>query len=111
MRNKYGAKRTIVDGITFASKGESQFYSYLKALQVRGEILSFRMQVKYKLHGSINYISDFNVVMPDGDVRIIDFKGMETPVFKIKRKLFEADYGKLDVVTVKDIGVWPKRST
>ena len=41
---------------------------------------------------AIKYIADFKVEYPDGHIEIEDSKGMETDVFKIKRKLLEAKY-------------------
>jgi len=102
-RSKYGAKKTIVDGIKFDSRKEAHRYCELKILKELGEINSFLLQPSYvlqnkyrrkdgKLIREIQYRADFAVLYPDGHVEIEDVKGMETAVFKIKRKLLEAKY-------------------
>jgi hypothetical protein len=98
---KYGNKKTVVDGITFDSKREAARYQELKLLQKAGEISGLELQPKYgllpkfikngKTHKAITYIADFTYC--EGDKRIVeDVKGMETEVFKIKRKMFEYYY-------------------
>lgn len=96
--NKYGAVKTTVNGITFDSRAEAEFYLYLLAEQKIGRIEKIELQHQYLLHAGIKYIADFVITMPGGFQRYLDVKGMETPVFKLKRKLFEKDVGKLEVV-------------
>lgn len=110
-RNKYGAKKIKVDGIVFDSLLEAQYYKELKLQKRVGIIESFEMQVPFTLLGgfevgnrkvqAIKYIADFIVTMKSGDVKVIDVKGLETEVFKIKRKLYEAQYGELTIVKKK----------
>jgi hypothetical protein len=98
---KYRAKPQVIDGIRFASKLEASRYLQLKTLQDAGEIWSLELHPKFPLvvlgKKICTYIADFAYVepMPTGEpVRIIeDVKGVETPAFKIKRKLFEVLYG------------------
>jgi hypothetical protein len=99
---KYGAKKTIVDGIKFDSKMESDFYLWLKELRKEGKIGEFELQPKFELQAAfkkrginfrkIEYRADFRVQQLDGTEIIIDVKGMETADFKIKRKLFEKKF-------------------
>jgi hypothetical protein len=42
----------------------------------------------------MHYVADFLVTYKDGTEKVVDVKGFETPVFKIKRILFELKYGK-----------------
>lgn len=102
-RSKYGAIKTIVDGITFDSKKEALRYSELKLLQKLGVIKSFSCQPVFLLLDGykrsdgkrirpIKYVADFLINYPDGSVDIEDVKGILTEVFKIKRKLLEAKY-------------------
>lgn len=95
--NKYGAVKTTVDGITFDSKAEAAFYQHLCLLQKAGRIGDFKRQCRYVLHAGIVYVADF-VVYRDQQWIAVDVKGVETVVFKLKRKLYEEDYGPLDVV-------------
>lgn len=102
-RSKYKAIKTIVDGNTFDSKKEALRYNELKLLQRAGIIKSFSCQPEFILQDgyrrkdgkkirAIKYIADFKVEYPDGHIEIEDSKGMETDVFKIKRKLLEAKH-------------------
>jgi hypothetical protein len=103
--NKYGAKRTIVDGITFDSKREAEVYGDLKLLERAGKIYGFERQRKFELivNGEIigNYRADFAFidVEQDGRLRVIDVKGVVTRDFKRVWKIIKAAYS-------IDIEVW-----
>lgn len=45
--NKFGAIKTVVDGITFASKAEARRYSQLKLLERAGEIADLETQPEF----------------------------------------------------------------
>jgi hypothetical protein len=49
--NKFHARRTVVDGITFASAKEARRYAELQLLQRAGEIRALRRQVAIPLIG------------------------------------------------------------
>jgi hypothetical protein len=104
-----------VDGIWFDSKAESQYYLILKSLKQEGKVKEFKCQVSYELIPgyrdstgkkirNTQYIADFVVTYPDGTEEVIDVKGsrgIQTDVFKIKKKLFEWIYKiPLKIVTV-----------
>lgn len=103
---KYHAKKTVVDGIVFASIKESERFTELKLLQSLGIIKSFTcqprfvLQEKYKRKDgkrirAIEYVGDFAVIYPDGRVEIEDVKTKGTcniPTFLIKRKILEKVY-------------------
>lgn len=102
-RSKYGAIKTVVDGIKFDSKKEANRYCELKILKTVGEVDNFNLQPAFLLQESFKrkdgkkireiwYVADFEVWYPDGRREIEDVKGVETAVFKIKRKLLEAKY-------------------
>jgi len=102
-RSKYGAIRTEVDGLTFDSRKEAHRYAELKLLEIAGKIEGFTMQPEFLLQEGykrkdgkkirkLTYVADFKVWYPDGRIEIEDVKGVETAVFKIKRKLLEAKY-------------------
>ena len=103
--SKYRAKPTEVDGITFASKGEAHRYRQL-CLRVRaGEIRDLELQPRYPLVvNGVNvgtYVADFRYVeTATGETVTEDFKGVRTPVFRLKSKLVRALYG-VDVVEVR----------
>lgn len=109
--HKYGARKTIVDGVKFDSRAEAGRYIYLKSLERDGEITDlelqpeFELQPKYKKDGktvrAIKYIADFKYINSDGEIVIEDVKGMETTEFKLKRKMFEYKFPDLKITIVK----------
>lgn len=100
-KNKYNNVKTVIDGITFASKKEAKYYAELKIRKQAGLIKDFEVQPSYLLQPSyknpdgktiraIHYVADFKVVHNDGTIDVIDVKGaILTEVFKIKRKMLE----------------------
>jgi hypothetical protein len=116
--SKYNAKRTEIDGITFDSKAEGDYYLHLLKLQEDGKIIDFGLQPSFTLQEGfiknnkhfrpIVYIADFKIRHLDGTIEIIDVKGFETADFKIKRKLFEkkCPYKLTLVKYVKKYGGW-----
>jgi hypothetical protein len=95
-RHKYGAVKTAVDGVTFDSKAEAHRYSELKLLASRGFIRNLELQptFAFQIDGKtiFKYRSDFAYFEGNGRV-IEDVKGIQTAVFRLKRKLIEAQFG------------------
>lgn len=97
MYNKYNAKKTEADGIIFDSKAEAIRYCQLKLLQLGEIIKDLKLQVAYELvpkqkgERAVKYIADF-VYFEDGNQIVEDCKGMKTPQYIIKRKLFKQLY-------------------
>ena len=97
--NKYGARKTTIDGIVFDSQREARRYSYLYLLRRAGEISDLRLQVKYNLIPSqkdargktlerpVDYIADFVYKDAAGNTIVEDAKGKKTKDYIIKRKL------------------------
>lgn len=95
--NKYNAKKTVVDNITFASKKEANRYLGLKMLQRTGHIYDLELQPKYEI--VINgvkvctYIGDFRY-REKGKEIVEDVKGMRKgaayAMFRLKAKLVKA---------------------
>jgi hypothetical protein len=107
-KNKYNSKKVSIDGMTFDSKAESQYYLCLKAKEFKGQvpfelIPGYRDQSGKKIR-STHYIADFVVFYPDGSEDIVDVKGsrgFQTDIFKLKKKLFEWVYKKpIKIITV-----------
>ena len=98
--HKYGAKKTVVDGITFASKAEARRYAELKLLVRAGEISDLCMQPRYLLQKAfvdragrqiraIEYVGDFEYRDHKTHCLVCeDVKGMKTAVYELKRKMF-----------------------
>ena len=96
MRNKYGAKKTIVDGIRFDSKGEAQRYEALKYMLQQGAIHDLELQPKFDFWVNgvkvCYYKADFKYKDNLGNEIVEDFKGMKTPTYNLKKKMFKALY-------------------
>lgn len=117
-RNKYHAKKKTVDGITFDSTSEANYYEKYRDMEKAGEIQNLRLQVPYELipaiweeydevvhlktkdkvvhrrklkQRAVTYIADF-VFDQNGQTTVIDVKGGRitvTPEFIIKKKLMK----------------------
>lgn len=94
--SKYRAVPTFVDGIRFASKKEAKRYQELKLLEKAGEISDLSLQHSFLLSVGDTiigkYVADF-VYKENGKSIIEDTKGVRTPVYKWKKKHFEAQMG------------------
>lgn len=104
--NKFRNKKTVLYGIEFSSVLEASRYLELRAMQGSGLISNLVTQPvitllsnfttqnekgkKFKVR-PLTYIADFSYT-ENGKEIIEDAKGVETEVFKIKRKLFMAMY-------------------
>jgi hypothetical protein len=103
-RSKYNNKKVIVDGIKFDSILESKYYILLKDLESKGLVSNIELQPVFILqekftdssivsHRRIDYKSDFRyrdeVV---NETIVVDCKGLQTDVFRIKEKLFLFKY-------------------
>lgn len=98
-KHKFNAKRTEIDNIKFDSKKEAQYYSTLKLQQRAGEVIFFLRQVPFHLPGNTKYVCDFQVFYSDGTVKFVDVKGVETAMFKLKKKQVEELYPiQIDIV-------------
>lgn len=98
-RNKFGvapkSQRTL-DGIVFDSKKEMTRYSTLRILEAAGEIRNLILQPKFDLHVNgvkvATYQGDFWYETDAGHV-LEDVKGVKTPIYRLKKKMVEAEYG------------------
>lgn len=104
MRNKFNARKTVVDGITFDSAREARRYQELKLMERAGEIIGLRRQVRFELIPSFEcdgkhyrpatYIADFTYTDAKTGKKVVeDVKGMRTDVYKLKAKMFAWRYG------------------
>ncbi len=101
-RSKHGNVPTWVDGIRFMSRLEAEHYMVLKVLVGHGCITELKLQPRFllqdkftgscgKTHRAVFYVADFSF-MRDGQHIVVDSKGTETPMFKLKMKLFALRY-------------------
>lgn len=87
-KSKYKAKKTKIDGHTFDSLKEAEYYKELDLLLKSGEIKWFCLQPIFILSEGVEYRADFIVCDKKENTHIIDVKGFKTQVYKIKKKLF-----------------------
>jgi hypothetical protein len=99
-KSKFKNIRNTVDGIGFASKAEAAHYRQLKLRVANGDVAYFLRQVPVHLPGNIRYVVDFLEFWANGSVHYVDVKGVETAMFKLKRKQVEALYP-ITIETVK----------
>lgn len=95
MSNKYHNEKVVIDGITFDSKLEGERYRQLKLAQDVGLIEglcvhpSICLIPKFKHNGetirATTYSADFKYI-ENGKEVWEDVKGVETDVFKLKKK-------------------------
>lgn len=135
MRNKYHAKKKTVDGITFDSTSEANYYEKYRDMEKAGEIQNLRLQVPYELipaiweeydevvhlktkdkvvhrrklkQRAVTYIADF-VFDQDGQTKVIDVKGRKTKEYILKKKMMLALKG-IEITEVYYSGLKPKRT-
>lgn len=117
---KYGAKKdTVIDGHRFDSRKEARHYAELKLREKAGEIRNLQVQPEYDLHAPNPeplaleirigaYRADFTYMERDPlstrtvsrwDRVVSDVKGYRTPLYRWKRKHFEAEYG----LTIREV--------
>ncbi|PEN90108.1 hypothetical protein CN553_22140 [Bacillus cereus] len=111
--SKYNNKKVHLDDFVFASKTEAKYYEDLKIRLHKGEIQGFERQPVFHLQPAfqkqdksfqaITYVADFLVYLPNGDIEVIDIKGMVTETFNVKRKLFEYKYPHLQLILLKHV--------
>ena len=97
--NKYGAKRTMIDGHVFDSKAEARYYANLKLREGLGEVTDVRLQEPFVVIGPKGQVvTTFRADFVFWDVkekrrRIIDVKGKQTAESKLKQRVVEAFLG------------------
>lgn len=103
--SKYNSTKTEVDGFRFDSLLEASTYLDLKRLHDQEVIANISLQQPFNLYARsgqtvAKYIADFVCELPNGKVVVVESKGMSTPVWKLKKKLFVADYPHLTLIEV-----------
>ncbi len=110
-RSKYGAVKTTVDGITFASKKEAQRYHELKLMEKAGEIRALILQPIFTLR-----VDEIEIGAYRADFRyetklfsaqkgwtwqlvVEDVKGFKTPLYRWKKRHVEIQYA----ITIKEV--------
>ena len=91
---KYNNKNCYAEGgRSFDSKGERDCGGMLERLKDAGQLTEIKYQVQIHLtDAKILYKPDFEVTNSEGETYWVEYKGMETPTWRIKRRLWKA-YG------------------
>lgn len=102
--SKYHNIKTVVNGITFDSKREAFYYNLYRKREKAKELFNLQRQIPYvfKLDDKkiFTYKADFQYIDTDGKTHVIDVKGVLTPVFRLKKKLIEAQHN-IEIEIVK----------
>ena len=92
VKSKYRANKTSVDGHTFDSKKEADYYCELKMRLQAKEINGFCLQPTFMLAPGLKYKADFIIFNTNNTYDIIDVKGVHTKEYIAKKKVFEDKY-------------------
>ena len=90
--SKYRANKTSVDGHTFDSQKEADYYVELKNRLKANDIKGFCIQPTFILAPGLKYKADFIVFNSDNTYEVIDVKGVKTKEYIAKKKVFEDKY-------------------
>lgn len=112
MRNKYKAKKTVIDGHEFPSRREAEYYLLYKSMLQRGEITDLQLQPRFTLIPAYtnnagkkvrpcHYTADFLLTYPDGRQTVVEVKGFRTRDYLLRRKLFEWQYREYEFEEVR----------
>ncbi len=97
-RNKYGAKKTELNGKMYDSKFEAGVAFDLEMRKQNKEITRFETHVplELRINGKLwrTWKIDFVAYLPDGSREFIEAKGMVLPDFKMKFDFFEIVFDK-----------------
>lgn len=93
-RPKYGQKKQRRGGRSFDSKLEANVFEMLRLRELAGEITEIKQQVNVHLtKARILYKPDYSYIDCETQETIyVEAKGFETPVWRIKRRLWKC-YG------------------
>lgn len=92
--SKYGNVNTVKQG-GYASKHEAEVAANLQALASRGLITDYKEQERIVLvpgNGKVRpivWIADFVYIDQDKNKHYLDAKGYRTPVYRLKKRLFQ----------------------
>lgn len=98
-RTKYRNRKTVIDGITFASKREARRYAELRLFEALGRISELELQPRYTFPVRFDngrraaYVADFRYKDCDTNELVVeDVKGVRTAVYKLKKAMMRHFY-------------------
>ena len=113
--SKYHSKKVIFGNLSFDSQGEYYRYCELKLLERAGEIGDIKVHPEFPIvingHRVCKVMLDFSyrVLKPKHPyhTKFEDYKGYDTVISKLKRKLLLACYPDLDLTIVRKVKSFP----
>ena len=104
-QQKYGAERVFYDNIWFDSKGECERYKVLRLEEAAGNLRNLTLQPELAFWENnrliFTYRADFKYYANNA-TWLEDFKGMKTPLYRLKKKLIEARYIGRRIIEITD---------
>jgi len=92
--NKYKAEKQTFGGRSYHSKKEADYAVQLawrkKAGEIKEVIPQYKLDIRVNGKHITNYFIDFKVVLADDTVELIEVKGFETDLWRLKWRLTEA---------------------
>jgi hypothetical protein len=101
--SKYQAKAVELDGLRFDSKAEATRYLELQVLERAHQIRDLKVHPVYVIwqrgKQKITYEADFSYI--EGGRQVVeDVKGVLTAVYRLKKKMFLAEYPQIKFVEI-----------
>ena len=96
--NKYGAQKTVYNGRHYDSKLEAGHAQDLDLRMKAGEFTEITPQYRIKLYVYLpdgkkadlfTYVCDFRCTKPDGSYLLVESKGVETNVYRVKKRILD----------------------
>ena len=107
-RSKYRNVKVQVDGYTFDSKREAQYWQECRLREKAGDITELRRQVPFELTTMASdglsrvvcvYLADMTFKDRDGLLHVVDAKGLRTQIYKLKAKWLSLSLG----ITIEEV--------
>jgi len=102
--NKYHAIRTTLNGRTYASRAEAAWSAFYQNELSLGRLKALEYQPMIELlprPNRVKYVADFKLTHLDGSEEYIDVKGVETDVFKLKKKMLAYFHPEIKLTIVR----------
>lgn len=89
LHHKFHAVPTEYGGRKYPSKKQAQYAQELELRIKAGEVLFYLEEVPFRLPGGIIYRLDFMEFWANGEVHLVETKGMKTRDYLIKKRMVE----------------------
>lgn len=113
-RSKYGARKVTIDGVTFDSQGEANRWRQLQLLAKAGVIRGLgepHPVFPITINGTVVCKVEMDFAYNEGGLSVCeDYKGVDTPMSRLKRKLLAAAYPHLTIKVTGPGAPKPRRT-